>query len=276
MKYIKTYEGLFDYFKKESKDKRTKTKQIKQGLTKLINDYKLRIDNNWSRTLIPISGKGNTQLNTNDGKIWININDDFTVDVAGNVAMRFGYDKDLPCKFNRINGNFFIELSFSIDDFIDKFPESVEGKLSITNCGLDSLKNLPTKYVGKDFVCNSNNLQTFEGLPEHIVGDIDADSNDIYTCEFLENFEGGVSLYLNPIQYVQFLNGNFVQTLQEILISNSENDMYDLFKACDPIHPPLKEGGKPIIYLNRMEAFANELDIEFKLKDSIKQYYDVR
>jgi hypothetical protein len=276
MKYIKTYEGLFDYFKKESKDKRTKTKQIKQGLTKLINDYKLRIDNNWSRTLIPISGKGNTQLNTNDGKIWININDDFTVDVAGNVAMRFGYDKDLPCKFNRINGNFFIELSFSIDDFIDKFPERVEGKLSITNCGLDSLKNLPTKYVGKDFVCNSNNLQTFEGLPEHIVGDIDADSNDIYTCEFLENFEGGVSLYLNPIQYVQFLNGNFVQTLQEILISNSENDMYDLFKACDPIHPPLKEGGKPIIYLNRMEAFANELDIEFKLKDSIKQYYDVR
>jgi hypothetical protein len=276
MKYIKTYEGLFDYFKKESKDKRTKTKQIKEGLIKLINENKLRIDNNWSRTLIPISGKGNTQLNTNDGKIWININDDFTVDVAGNVAMRFGYDKDLPCKFNRINGNFFIELSFSIDDFIDKFPERVEGKLSITNCGLDSLKNLPTKYVGKDFVCNSNNLQTFEGLPEHIVGDIDADSNDIYTCEFLENFEGGVSLYLNPIQYVQFLNGNFVQTLQEILISNSENDMYDLFKACDPIHPPLKEGGKPIIYLNRMEAFANELDIEFKLKDSIKQYYDVR
>ena len=272
----KIEEGLFDYFSKESKDKRSKTKQIKEGLIKLINENKLRIDNNWSRTLIPISGKGNTQLNTNDGKIWININDDFTVDVAGNVGMRFGYDKDLPCKFNRINGNFFIELSFSIDDFIDKFPETVEGKLSITNCGLDSLKKIPTKYVGKDFVCNSNNLQTFEGLPEHIVGDIDADSNDIYTCEFLENFEGGVSLYLNPIQYVQFSTGNFVQTLQEVLTSNSESDIPDLFKSCDPIHPPLKKGGKPILYINRMEAFASELDIEFQLRDSIKQYYDVR
>ena len=273
----KIEEGLFDYFKKENKDKRTKIKQIKQDLIKLINEDKLRIDNNWSRTLIPISGKGNTQLNTNNGKFWININDDLTVDVAGNVGIRFGNDvKDLPCKFNRINGNFFIELSFAIDDFIDKFPERVEGKLSITNCGLDSLKNLPTKYVGKDFDCSSNNLQTFEGLPEHIVGDINADSNDIYTCEFLENFEGDVSLYLNPVQYVQFLNGNFVQTLQEILISNSENDMYDLFRACDPIHPPLKEGGKPILYINRMEAFANELDIEFQLRNSIKQYYDVR
>jgi len=276
MKYIKTYEGLFDYFTKESKDKRTKIKEIKQGLTKLINDYKLKIDNNWSPTLIPTSGKGNTCLNTNYGKKYININDDFTVDVAGNVGIRFGYDRDLPCKFNRINGNFFIELSFSIDDFIDKFPERVEGKLSITNCGLDSLKNLPTRYVGKDFDCNSNNLQTFEGLPEHIVGDINAESNDIYTCEFLEDFEGDVSLYLNPVQYVQFRSGNSIQTLQEILTSNSENDMYDLFKACDPIYPPLKKYGKPIIYLNRMEAFANELDIKLELRDSIRQYYDVR
>lgn len=277
MKYIKTYEGLFDYFKKENKDKRTKIREIKEGLIKLINNSSLRIDNNWSPTLIPVSGKGNTCLNTNHGKFWININDDFTVDVAGNVGIRFGYDiKDFPCKFNRINGNFFIELSFAIDDFIDKFPERVEGKLSITNCGLDSLKDLPTKYVGKDFDCSSNNLQTFEGLPEYIGGDLNAESNDIYTCDFLENFEGAVSLYLNPVQYVQFRSGNFIQTLQEILTSNSENDIYDLFKSCDPIHPPLKKYGKPIIYLNRMDAFANELDIKLELRDSVKQYYDVR
>ena len=276
MKYIKTYEGLFDYFKKESKDKRTKIREIKEGLIKLINNSGLRIDNNWSPTLIPVSGKGNTCLNTKYGRKYININDDLTVDVAGNVGIRFGYDiKDLPCKFNRINGNFFIELSFAIGDFIDKFPERVEGKLSITNCGLDSLKDLPTKYVGKDFDCSSNNLQTFEGLPEYIGGDIDADSNDIYICDFLENFEGDVSLYLNPVQYVQFSSGNFIQTLQEILTTNSENDIYDLFKSCDPIHPPLKNG-KPIIYLNRMDAFANELDIKLELRDSIKQYYDVR
>lgn len=273
----KIEEGLFDYFSKESKDKRIKIKEIKEGFIKLINDDKLRIENNWSPTLIPVSGKGNTSLNTNHGKIWININDDFTVDVAGNVIIRLGHDiKNLPCKFNRINGNFFIELSFAINSFIDKFPERVEGKLSITNCGLDSLKDLPTKYVGKDFVCNSNNLQTFDGLPEYIGGDIDADSNDIYTCDFLENFEGDVSLYLNPVQYVQFSSGNFIQTLQEILTSNSENDIYDLFKSCDPIHPPLKKYGKPIIYINRIEAFANELDIKFQLRDSIKQYYDVR
>lgn len=277
MRYIKTYEGLFDYFKKESKDKRAKIREIKEGLIELINNSKLKIDNSIRWIGNTPMKEGNTQLNTNYGKFKININDDFTVDIYGNVGMQFGYDiKDLPCKFNRINGNFFIELSFAIGDFIDKFPERVDGILSITNCGLDSLKDLPTKYVGKDFVCNSNNLQTFEGLPEYIGGDIDADSNDIYICDFLENFEGGVSLYLNPVQYVQFLNVNFVQTLQEILISNSENDIYDLFRSCDPIHPPLKKYGKPIIYLNRMDAFANELDIKLELRDSIKQYYDVR
>jgi hypothetical protein len=287
MKYIKTYEGLFDYFKKESKDKRTKTKQIKQGLTKLINENKLRIDNNWSRTLIPISGKGNTQLNTNDGKIWININDDFTVDVAGNVAMRFGYDKDLPCKFNRINGNFFIELSFSIDDFIDKFPERVEGKLSITNCGLDSLKNLPTKYVGKDFDCSCNNLETLEGLPEHIGIEINAESNDIYAFDGLENYGITIHTYLNPIINVKFYDkiSNDYINLETLILSTSIHNRHDLkdrdsnldiYKACDPIHPPLKKGDKPIIYLNRMEAFASELDIEFKVTDLLKRYYDVR
>lgn len=272
MRYIKTYEGLFDYFSRVSKDKRRKIKEIKNGFIKLINDDKLKIVNNWSSTLVPISGKGNTCLNTNYGKFWININDDFTVDVAGNVGIRLGHDiKDLPCKFNRINGNFFIELSFAINSFIDKFPERVENKLTITNCGLNSLKDLPTKYVGEDFVCNSNNLQTFEGLPEYIGGDIDADSNDIYVCDFLENFEGDLSLYLNPVQYIQF-SSNFIQTLQEVL-TNSE--IYDLFKWFDPIRPPYEEGSKPIIYLERLESFAAELGIKLVNVDRLGKYYNL-
>ena len=268
----KIEEGLFDYFTKESKYKRSKIKEIKEGITKLINGYKLRIDNNWGNDF-----KGNTQLNTDYGKMWININDDFTVDVYGNVGIRFGNDiKNLPCKFNKITGNFFIELSFAIDDFIDKFPERVKGKLSITNCGLDSLKNLPTKYVGKDFDCSSNNLQTFEGLPEQIVGDINADSNDIYTYEFLESFRGGVSLYLNPIQYVKFRERSSYHTLQELLAYSDDTDYYDLFKSCDPIHPPDKQGALPTIYLNRMNAFADELNIEFDISNSVKRYYNVK
>ena len=95
----KIEEGLFDYFSKESKDKRKKIKEIKDGFIKLINAYKLRIDNNWG-SVIPLN-KGNTLLNTEYGKIWININDDLTVDVLGDISIRFGYDiKDFPCKFN--------------------------------------------------------------------------------------------------------------------------------------------------------------------------------
>jgi hypothetical protein len=279
----KIEEGLFDYFKKESKDKRSKIKEIKEGLTKLINGYKLRIDNNWGNDF-----KGNTQLNTKYGKMWININDDFTVDVYGNVGIRFGYDiKNLPCKFNKITGNFFIELSFSIDDFIDKFPERVEGSLTIKDCGLDSLKGLPTKYVGRKFDCSSNNLETLEGLPEHIGIEINAESNDIYAFDGLENYGITIHTYLNPIISVKFYDkiSNDYINLETLIVSTSIHNRHDLkdrdsnldiYKACDPIHPPLKKGDKPIIYLNRMEAFASELDIEFKVTDLLKRYYDVR
>lgn len=274
MKYIKTYEGLFDYFSKESKDKRTKIKEIKDGLIKLINSYQLRIENNIRWIGVTPMKEGNTQLNTKYGKFKININDDFTVDVYGNVGIRFGNDVEiLPCKFNKVIGNFFVELSYGVNNFFDKFPERVEGSLGIVNCGLDSLKDLSTKYVGNNFDCSSNNLQTFQGLPAHIGGDINADSNDIYTYEFLEGFKGGISLYLNPIQYVSFYDNNELHSLQELLVND---EYYDLFKSCDPIHPPLKKYGKPIIYINRIEVFANELDIKFQLRDSIKQYYDVR
>ena len=295
MKYIKTYEGLFDYFSKESKDKRTKIREIKEGLIKLINNHQLEIsqdttdgnttlNTNYGRKYINITD-GNTTLNTNYGRKYININDDFMVDVAGNVGIRFGYDindiKDFPCKFNRINGDFFIE---SIDDFIDKFPERVEGKLSIINCGLDSLKDLPTKYVGKDFDCSSNNLQTFEGLPEYIGGDLNADSNDIYTFDGLENYEGQISVYLNPIQSIKFYDkaDDYHINLQNLIVETSANNRYDrdsnldVFKSCDPIRPPLKEGGKPIIYLNRMQSFASELDIEFYISNQVRKDYDVR
>lgn len=269
---IRIEEGVFDYFSKESKDKRSKIKEIKEGIIKLINSYKLRIDNNWGSAF-----KGNTQLNTKYGKFWININDNFSVDVIGNVSIRLGRDvKNFPCKFNRIDGNFFIELSFGINNFISKFPEKVEGKLSITNCGLYSLKNLPTKYVGKDFNCSYNNLLTLDGLPEHILGNINADSNDIYTYEFLENFKGDISLYLNPIQYIKFhehehqRNYYSYHTLQELLIND---EYYDLFKSCDPIHPPAKQGGLPTIYMIRMNAFADELNMKFDITNSVNKYY---
>ena len=273
----KIEEGLFDYFSKESKDKRKKIKEIKGGFIKLINAYKLRIDNNWGD-----APKGNTLLNTNYGRMWININDDFTVDIYGNVGIRFGHDiEDLPCKFNKVDGDFYVELSYGINSFIDKFPERVEGKLTIKDCGLDSLKDLPTKYVGNKFSCSSNNLQTLEGLPEYIGDDIDADSNDIYTFDGLENYEGQISVYLNPIQSIKFYDKADDYNLQNLIVETSAHNRYDrdsnldVFKSCDPIRPP-KEGGKPIIYLNRMNAFADELDIQFYLSNQVRKDYDVR
>ena len=270
----KIEEGLFDYFSKESKDKRTKIKEIKDGLIKLINSYQLRIDNSIRWIGATPMKEGNTQLNTKYGKFKININDDFTVDVYGNVGIRFGNDVEiLPCKFNKVIGNFFVELSYGVNNFFDKFPERVEGSLGIVNCGLDSLKDLSTKYVGNNFDCSSNNLQTFQGLPAHIGGDINADSNDIYTYELLEGFKGGISLYLNPIQYVSFYDNNELHSLQELLVND---EYYDLFRSCDPIHPPVREYGLATIYLNRMNAFADELNIEFNISDSVKRYYNVK
>lgn len=273
-------EGLFDYFKKENKDKRNQIKAIKAGIIKLVNGYKLRIDNSWGNEF-----KGNTRLSTDHGTVWININDDLTVDVIGKVGIRFGYDiKDLPCKFNIVTENFFVELSYAIESFIHKFPEKVGNNLSIKDCGLDSLKNLPTKHVGGKFDCQGNNLKTLEGIPE--CDEIKADSNDIYTFEGLENFRGDVSLYLNPINNISFNDDKETISLEQLIIRTSVHNRQDLqdvdsnldiFKSCDPIHPPLTKGGKPIIYLNRMNAFADQLDLVFRVQaNALERVYDIR
>ncbi len=291
----KIEEGIFNYFSKESKDKRRKIKEIKDGLIKLIDNHLLQIENKIRWVGNTPMKQGNTIINTRYGRIWININDDFTVDIYGDVYIcnfRGNDLNELPCKFNKIDGNFFIELSYSINDFIDKFPERVEGKLRIENCGLNSLENLPTKYVGNKFICSSNNLETLEGLPEYIGGTpcshIDASSNDIYTLEGLENYKGDVGLYLNPIEYIKFYDkqsDHFIKLenlIIDTIISRDSPDVLkdtyanlDIFRACDPIHPPLSKGGKPILYLSRMEAFANQLNLELNLRNH-ERYYDVR
>jgi hypothetical protein len=287
MRYIKKFdsidEGIFSYFNKENKEIRIKKKEIIDSFRKLANDYQLRIINYYGEE------RGNTRIRTNYGDMYIDINDDFTVDIKGNVEMNSA--SELPFKFRNVSGNFKLRNSYNVNEFLHNFPDKVEGKFSVVDCGLDSLKNLPTKYVGKKFNCSSNNLQSLEGLPDYIGGnpqaDIDVTGNDIYTLEYLENYAGDIALYLNPIDYIKLHHGKNSISLLNLLVNTraSRNnpdglkDTYtnlDVFKSCDPIHPPKDLRSKPILYANRMLAFAEEIGLEFDVTAALKAQYDVR
>lgn len=280
MRYIKTYEslpvgqGLYNtkikdiptYFNKENRTKRSDIDKLVKTIKGLIDSGKMDINNHSSL------GRGNTIIKDNRYKYWIDILDDLSIDVYGDVAFSNCDFNMLPFKFNEVKGNFNMRSCYKLDDFTG-FPIKVGGDMKLASSGLDTLIGLPTKEVGKDFSFNSNNIQTLEGCPQ-VGGSIDAGSNDIYTLEFLpkkvkfsDSYWHYISLYLNPIQNIKFhsTGGDFT-SLPELLLSSE--DTYNLFMDYDPIRPP-ENNSKPIIVLDVLEMFAKDLGMTVEVIGSI-------
>lgn len=280
MRYIKTYESLpvgqslyntkikdiTTYFNKENRTKRSDIDKLVKTIKGLIDTGKMDIDNHSSL------GRGNTIIKSNNRyKYWIDILDDLSIDVYGDVAFSNCDFNRLPFKFNEVKGNFNMKSCYKLDDFTG-FPIKVGGDMKLESSGLDTLIGLPTKEVGKDFSFNSNNIQTLEGCPQ-VGGSIDAGSNDIYTLEFLpkkvkfgNSYWHYISLYLNPIQNIKFHStGGDSTSLPELLLSSE--DTYNLFMDYDPIRPPEIQFYlyRPIIVLDALEMFAKELDMTIEL-----------
>ena len=282
MRYIKTYESLPvgqslyhtkikdipTYFNKENRNKRSDVDQIVKTIKGLIDAGKMDINHHSSL------GRGNTIIKSNNRyNYWIDILDDLSIDVYGDVSIGNCDFKQLPFKFNEIKGNFNMKSCYKLDDFTG-FPIKVGGDMKLESSGLDTLIGLPTKEIGKDFSFNSNNIRTLEGCPEKIGGTIDAGSNDIYTLEFLPKkvkFSGSywhyISLYLNHIQNIKLVStgGDYI-SLPELLLTSE--DTYNLFMDYDPIRPPENENDKPIVILDLLEMFAKDLDMSVAILSS--------
>lgn len=88
------------------------------------------------------------------------INDDFTVDVEGDVDFHFVKMKSLPFNFRSVTRNF-----------------------NIAFCGLTSLKGCPEE-IGGDFVCCGNRMRNLKDGPKIVDGNF-----DISNCSQIRNLK---------------------------------------------------------------------------------------
>jgi hypothetical protein len=105
------------------------------------------------------------------------VNDDFSIDVDGDVDLSERKLVEIPYKFNNVKGNFFIYDN-----------------------NLTTLNNCPN-FVGDNFGCDRNYLITLEGGPKEVKGSYDCSKNrlkDLTGCA--ENIGGHFNCTFNNIE----------------------------------------------------------------------------
>lgn len=136
------------------------------------------------------------QLN-DDGNAKYSLSKDGKVNVNGNVKLSHKNLIDLPIRFGKVTGDFFINSNkitslegcpFEVGGVFEcagnllkslQYAPSIVGKdLYCSNNKLISLEGGPSK-VGKDFDCSFNKLTTLEGCPPIINGDLSCEYNKL-------------------------------------------------------------------------------------------------
>jgi len=108
------------------------------------------------------------------------INDDFTIDVKGNVNL---YNKSLskiPLKFNIVSGGFYCYNNNLTT--LEGSPRSVYN----FDCDYNELTTLEggPEYVDGIFWCSRNSLKTLEGGPEFVRGNFYCQNNPLTSKEY--------------------------------------------------------------------------------------------
>ena len=263
MKYIKTYEGLFDFFKK----KETDPKKIE--IINLCKEYNI------------------TKYT---------INDDYSIDVDGHVDLSSKELTKIPIKFNNVTGFFSCVGNMLVD--LENAPRRVEGNFLCQHQyygSFISLKGAP-EYVGFRFDFNENeNLKDFTDFPTYVGATIDARSTGLYSFDCIP--ESATKVFIDhdtPLFAVlRCVSSNIFPIVQrngwrEIFIDTNgkSSEAIETFKAYDPIHPPKNEGDKPILYMDRFRMLLVEVEkksmsnlLYSKDNDSyrmLEKHYDIR
>ena len=95
------------------------------------------------------------------------INDDLTVDVAGNVIMDGSNLKSMPVIFGKVGGDF--NCSSNQLTSLEGAPREIGGDFNCVDNELTSLKGSP-REVGGDFWCLGNRLSSFD-----VIGNVDGE-----------------------------------------------------------------------------------------------------
>ena len=127
------------------------------------------------------------------------INDDYSIDVLGNVSISDKKLTKIPLKFNKVSGYFTCDTnqlttllgspksvgkSFGCYSneltTLEGSPESVGGIFDCAHNKLTTLEGGP-KEVGRNFNCSDNKLTTLEGSPEYVGGYFNCAGNKLTT-----------------------------------------------------------------------------------------------
>lgn len=225
MKHLKTYEGIFDIFKRKPKE--TDAKKIE--IIKLCKLYNIE---NYT------------------------INDDYSVDVDGSVDIGNRKLTKIPIKFGKVTGFFSCVGNMLVD--LENSPKWVDKNFMCQyqyNGSLISLKGAP-KHVGYRFDCHNNeNLTSLEYMPEYVGYLLDFQYTGIYSFDFMIDVIG-LNCKATPIGNIIAMFPGFANRLN----SNEYLKYVEIIRDFDPIRPPDTSGGRPIIIADRFNDFLFEIN----------------
>ncbi len=132
------------------------------------------------------------------------INSDLTVDVYANIDLRGKDLSELPCKFGKVNGDFYVSDN-QLKDF-KGFPSEVGRML----CGDNEFENLNgcTNIIKGDFNCSGCKLTSLENGPQIVDGYYGFNRN------LITNFNG----FPKDFKKMVFYDGNPVSEVIDIFL----------------------------------------------------------
>ena len=130
------------------------------------------------------------------------INDDYSIDVDGNVELHGKGLTKIPLKFNKVSGWFYCYNNKLTT--LEGCPEKVGGLFGCSFNNLTTLEGSP-KEVGGDFYCHNNKLTTLEGSPKEVGGSFCCNTNKLTTLEGGPKYVGG-NFYCrnNPLKSTEY------------------------------------------------------------------------
>ena len=99
------------------------------------------------------------------------VNSDGSLDVEGSVNLSFLRLKEIPLKFNKVNG--FFDCSYNQLTSLEGCPKIVNGNFYCSSNQLTSLEGSP-KIINDFFSCDNNELTSLKGCPKEV--------NRVFSC----------------------------------------------------------------------------------------------
>lgn len=148
------------------------------------------------------------------------INEDFSIDVWGDVNIAGHALNEIPVKFNVVTGNF--DCAFNNLKSLFNSPREVGGDFSCESNHIVDLKFAPI-HIGKNFLMGHNLVNTFNYFPEFVGGNssfMDNPINNIDTLPFSKN--------LNSMVLTCDKNKVMVYTKEDFILRDKQKEITDL------------------------------------------------